>query len=246
MRTFSFVACLFVATTSASAQGISYRIEGEATWWWEASADGGATWTPSFLEVPAGQGVVKVRASCAFPPGPRHYFAGAMIDQTITGLNHAGLNDTVVVTDQGFTNPQTLNSLRFGNVLKIDDESDTLPPGEGPSNWGIFQPGHAVGPWTYANPVLGLMDFDLYLDGTAGDRLIDAWWRDWSAYFPNDPIIANMGPAILMLNRNLVDWDYIYPDLTVNPLTIRVIPAPGAVALLLAPWFGVTLRRHRD
>lgn len=95
-----------------------------------------------------------------------------MIDQTITGMNGAGLSDTAIVTDRGFANQQTLVPRRFGNVLKIDDVSDSLPPGMGASHWGVFQPGHAVGPYTYANPVLGLLDFNLNLDGSVGDRHI--------------------------------------------------------------------------
>lgn len=178
----------------------------------------------------------------SFPVARWHYFAGARIDQTVTGLAGAGMNDTITVVDPGFANQQTLVSRRFGNVLKVDDISDTLPPGEGAGHWGIFNGGHATGPYTYANPLLGAIDFDLWLDGTEGDRVVSAWWRGWSDYFPDIP---DMGPAILMLNRDLVDWDFIYPDLTVNDLTIRVIPAPGVVALLCGACAFAGVRRRR-
>jgi hypothetical protein len=240
-RTVLTVLFALLSLATARAQTSTWRIEGEATWWWEASIDQGVSWTWSMLEVPQDQGTVRVRASCAFPPGRAHYFAGAMIDQVITGLDGAGMSDTVTVVDPGFTNPQTLMARRFGSVLKIDEESDTLPPGEGPSHWGIFQPGHAVGAYTYANPVLGVIEFDLHLDGTPGDRLINAWWRDWTAWFPDIP---DMGPAFLMLNRDFVDYGFIYPDLTVHDLTIRVVPSPGipAIALIATP---LVARRRR-
>jgi len=232
------------ATAPALAQG--YRLAGEATWWWEASADGGTTWTPALLEVPSTQGMVKVRACVAFPPDRWHYFQGARIDQTITGMNGAGSSDTVVVTDPGFTNQQTLASRRFGNVLKIDDVSDTLPPGEGAAHWGIFQPGFSAGPWTYANPVIGVIDFNLNLDGSEGDRFISAWWRDWTAFYPNDPVVANLPPTIRVANNNpFTGQDYIFPTLTINDLTIRVVPAPGAVALLASACAFAGVRRRR-
>lgn len=231
MRNIMAFLTVCLCTGVAFAQFTHYRFEGEATWWWEASIDNRATWTSSLLEVPQGQSVVNIRASCAFPTGPSYYFAGARIDQTITGIEGAGIGDTVVVTDPGFANQQTLVPRRFGSVLKIDDTSDTLPPGEGPGHWGIFQPGAAVGGYTYANPVLGVIDFDLYLDGTLGDRQISAWWRGWADRFPGFP---DVGPAIYILNHNAVDFDFIFPALTVNELTIRVVPAPGTTMLACA------------
>lgn len=246
MRTFMLFAFAILATNTAPAFAQGYRLTGEASWWWEASGDGGSTWSPSLLEVPATQSLVKVRASVSFPPDRWHYFMGAMIDQTITGVNGAGPNDTAVVTDPGFFNPQTLVSRRFGNVLKIDDVSDTLPPGEGSGNWGIGQPSFAAGPWTYANPVIGVIDFNLNLDGSEGDRLVSAWWRNWTAWFPNDPVVANLPPTILVANNNpFTGQDFILPTLTINDLTIRVVPAPGVVALLASACAFGGLRRQR-
>lgn len=237
------VAC---AASPALAQ-IGYRLTGEATWWWEASADNGQTWVPTLLEVPSTQSVVKVRASVAFPPDRWHYFLGAWIDQTITGVNGAGLNDTVFVTDPGFNNQQTLASRRFGNVLKIDDVSDTAPPGEGPAQWAIGQPGFSAGPWTYANPVIGVIDFNLSLDGSEGDRLVSAWWRDWSVLFPNDPVVANLPPTILVANNNpFTGQDFILPTLTINDLTIRVVPAPGVAVLFATACAFAGVRRARS
>lgn len=244
MRTLCAMFVVAIVSCAASAQG--YRLTGEATWWWEASSDGGSTWTPSLLEVSSEQSVVKVRASVAFPPDRWHYFQGARIDQMITGVNGAGLNDTVVVTDPGFTNQQTLASRRFGSVVKIDDVSDILPPGEGPGHWGIFQPGFSTGPWTYANPVLGVIDFNLNLDGSEGDRLVGAWWRDWTVFYPNDPVVANLPPTIRVANNNpFTGQDYIFPTLTIHDLTIRVVPAPSCAALLATACGFAGARRRR-
>jgi hypothetical protein len=229
-----------IVATAAHAQTV--RFEGQATWWWEASADGGATWSASTLEVPQSQGTVRVRTTCSFPPVFGYYLGGAAIDQRITGVSNAGLNDTLSILNVGIMSVQTFAARRFGNILKIDDVSDTLPPGEGSAHLFIGQPNPSIGPYTLANPITNLVVFDLHLDGSAGDRFVDAWWRDWTPNYPQIP----PGPRIHVRNRDLADPDIIVPDLTVNPLTIRVIPAPGAVAVLAAFGFAVGRRRRRD
>jgi hypothetical protein len=229
-----------VAASATHAQTV--RFEGQATWWWEASADGGATWSQSVLEVPSNQPAVRVRAACSFPQVFGYYFGAAFIDQRITGLNNAGLGDSLTILNVGILSAQTFAARRFGNVLKIDDINDVLPPGEGQGHLGIGQPNPSIGPYTLANPIINLVVFDLHLDGSAGDRFVDAWWRDWTPNYPQIP----PGPRIHVRNRDLADPDIIVPDLTVNPLTIRVIPAPGAVAVLLAPGLAIARRRRRD
>ena len=66
--------CAFLLLTLAprAIAQVGYRFEGEATWWWEATIDNGATWTQGLLEVPQAETIVHVRASCAFPPGIHH------------------------------------------------------------------------------------------------------------------------------------------------------------------------------
>jgi hypothetical protein len=241
MKALVFATTSMVMVAVANVQTAGYRFEGTATWWWEASADGGTTWTQTLLEVPQEHTVVQVRASCAFPQVPRYYFGGAMIDQAITGVNGAGPNDSVNVLNVGFFNQQTIAVQRFGPILKIDDVSDTAPPGQGPGHLAIFQPSPAVGAYTYANPVTNLVRFDLLLDGTMGDRLINAWWRNWTMFFPNFP---DVGPSIFVRHNDLLDLDFIFPTLTVHDLTIRVIPAPGAVALPCPVLLWSTRRRR--
>jgi len=65
---FAILSVALLASTAAPALAQGYRLTGEATWWWEASADNGQTWAPTLLEVPSTQSVVKVRASVSFPP----------------------------------------------------------------------------------------------------------------------------------------------------------------------------------
>jgi hypothetical protein len=236
---------LFTATVFAPVAyaGFGYRFEGQANWWWEASADGGATWSQTIISVPQSQSSIRVRATCSFPPVFGYYFGGAMIDQTITGVHNSSIGDTATVLNVGFNNQQTIGVTRFGNVLKIDDASDSLPPGQGASHLGIFQPQPALGPFTLANPVTNLVVFNLHLDGSLGDRVVDAWWRSWEGYLPGMPDVS---PAIFVYNRNLNDTDLIFPSLTVNPLTIRVVPVPGIPAIALIATVLVARRRRAN
>lgn len=241
MKYFASLLCLACALP-AIGQTSGYRFEGEASWWWEASADNGLTWSANLLEVPATQSTVRVRASCAFPQVSRYYFGGALIDQVVTGLDNAGLADTISNVYFGFGSTQPIAVRRFGNILKIDDASDALPPGQGAAQLAIFQPSPAVGPYTYDNPVTNLVLFDLHLDGTMGDRLVNAWWRDWRVAFPDFPFL---GPAVVIRHQDLNDLDFIFPTLTVHDLTIRVVPAPGAVVLACVCGSIVAKRRRR-
>lgn len=236
-------ASLAVAFGCAAAPAFAqtFRFEGEATWWWEASVDGGATWSQSLIEVSQQQTSVRIRANCSFPAVNGYYLGSAIIDQRVTGVNGAGPNDNLSLISAGIMSVQTFAVSRFANVLKIDDAADTLPPGVGSSHIYIGQPNPSMGPYTLANPINGLVVFDLLLDGTSGDRHVDAWWRDWTPFFPQVP----PGPQVFIWNRSLMDPDRIVPALTVNDLTIRVIPAPGVVALLGAACAFAGVRRRR-
>ena len=222
---------------------------GTAQFWWEASADNGATWSRDLLEVDAAQPSVRVRARTSWEPRAGegvdyHYFSGSRFDVVITGVDGAGPGDLA----HGFHRTQhldswvqTIGATRFGNTIKIDDTRDTSAPGGG-SRWvTIAQPPEQfwdMGRFQTANPIQ-LFEFTLTLDGSLGERhigqvfgpLTDAPGHP-SRYF----LATWIGPT----------GGLNYPDGEggVFDLRIHVVPAPAAAALLALAAFGPRRRRR--
>ena len=205
------------AATSAIGQTVEYRLEGTAIWWREGSADGGVTWQRGTMIVPQQTPSVMIRSWCSFTQSGRQYFGGCFLDAYVGGT---GLGDAVDSPFVGYLAHGLLQPRRFGDIIKLDDVDDLEPPGLGTEWLTPSQPVPNVGPYTYANPINRLVEYQLLLDGTEGSRRVDAVFRPLPriAHLPDRPIVIH----------DMDDWFRpIAPLLTHEPLTIRVVPAPG-------------------
>jgi len=194
--------------------------DGTATWSWEASTDGGATWHRGMLEVPTSQGAVQVRSSLAFPPPPTGSgggFSTAALDGVVGG---AGPLDSVSGLNGGNLRSFNFVASRFGSTIKIDDPVDTLPPGLG-SRWAVLTQSRAQGNRSLANPII-LLSYTLTLDGSIGDRLVEGIFRQPPGYPPGHVVSIDMGMA--------QEAPTLVPFLIQEPLTIRVVPTPTTLA----------------
>lgn len=204
---------------------------------WQVSADGGAAWASGLTEVPPEQGSVLVRARASWSiDGGMYAFAGSQFDVVVKG---AAPGDEVTNARRSwpFTSGsiQTIVVQRFGDVLKVDDARDTLPPGEGPR--GVF-PGQLVPQFgtnfTTANPAT-IFEFTLQLDGSEGDRDL------WSLYIA--PPGGNTIDRVMRIYTSASGAQNT-PSTTTRGVTIRVIPAPWAGTALLAAWGAMAPRRR--
>lgn len=221
------LAIIGTAVCDAPAQ---YVLEGRATFSWEASIDGGATWTRGTLQVSPTQASVQVRASCAFTNiAPLCYFGYAEFDGTIVGVDGAGMGDWLSAESIVNQGPQfAIVGTRFGNLLKIDHLSDLALPGEGTRWVSVGQNSPSAGgptrPGSFANPYAELLSYQLNFDGTPGDRLIGGVFRQFPTLPPD---------------RNVIVWEWhgqfrtFAQQMTQDPLTIRVMPAPGVVVVAI-------------
>lgn len=201
----------------------------------QVSTDGGATWLGGTVEVEPGPRSVLVRSQFSWINSPAYAFAGAQFDAVV--LN-AGPGDEVVNPERphpyNLGSNQTIVATRFGSTIKIDDSRDTLGPGMGTR--GVF-PGQLVenfappGGFVRENPGAPFV-FGLNLDGTPGDRIIDALHTS-STGTGDSRFRAYTSP------EGAVETFYIFhPWLPINarvePATVRVVPGPGALMVLAA------------
>lgn len=209
------------------------RLEGEATIWWEASTDGGSNWQRGTVLVTDPNQRVAIRSQCQFNfPYPLNYFSGVSFDATIDRLGGSRSVDGVEQILRNTRGSQPLNVQQFQSTIKIDDIDDLQPPGQGPLWVNVVQYA-AVSPRP-DNPYL-MLRYDLALDGVRGDRLVDAVFRERGG-----PI-----PAGRYLNIGIYGSDVLYyPSLTIQPLTLRVVPAPSAGLVLFLGLFGASRRRR--
>ncbi len=203
---------------------------------WQASADNGVTWSSSSLSVPQSSVSVLVRAVVEWQrQGATEVFAGVSFDGTVEGLAGAGAADGIAVI--AAPNPIELTpraSLvsvqRIGSLLKLDDPSDTAAPGTGTS-WifaaqrSLFNAPVGYLPST-ANPV-PVFQYALVLDGSPGSRVISA--------VANASVVHFYPDWLLPTTR--------FESVAVEPLTLTVLPAPGAITLLALG--GVVAARRR-
>jgi len=221
---------LLCACPSAQAQNI--RFEGSASIWWEASFDGGATWQRELVTAPSSTRSVMVRSVCDFERGPQYYFNGIGLDGTVTGIGGAGERDVATGLRRNAVGIQPLAAQRFANVIKLDDADDREPPGLGPLRIVVVQ-SQALGPYPTITPYW-MIQYNLSLDGSTGDRVVDAWYRVPPG-FPQDRYVA------IGINFS---QDLIYPSVTNHPLTIRVVPSPASVFVVLSG-MATFVRRRR-
>jgi hypothetical protein len=121
----------------------------------------------------------------------------------------------------------SISTTRFGDLIKIDDARDMLPPGEGPryviagQNALAFADLHQ----NRNNPVY-IYTFSLDLDGP-GTRSIESIHREWLP-----PSGGN--PACLARIYTHESGSTSQPPTFLQGLDIHVVPAPASLALLVA------------
>lgn len=194
---------------------------------WEVSLNGGQTWQGETVEVADPFARVRVRAIVDwFHPGS-YAFAHVAMDITITAALEFGAADTVLdpsrIAPFSSLPNQTHVATRFGHVIKIDEVRDTLPPGHGP-RWVVCSqsPEDFSENFSTARPA-PIFEFALQLDGTVGTRIVD---HVYGRTVQGD----ELGPYVYLTPGGQVDMPR--PILR-GPLNLVVIPAPGALGLLL-------------
>lgn len=228
---FAFVAVAGLAAAANAQVGTGLVV-------YEVSDDGGATWNGGLTETVASSVLVRIRASWSDDAG-MYAFAGAQFDVVVTGVSGAGAADNAsnfARISNGVSSAQTIVATRFGNQLKIDDARDTLGPGLGTR--GVF-PGQLVEQFagtnfTSANPAT-IFTFQLNLDGSIGDRELS------SLYIA--PPGGNTIDRVMRIYTSSSGAQNM-PSTTTRGATVRVIPAPGALALMGLGGLAIARRRR--
>ncbi len=238
IKTLWLLAILTLAIVVLSASHLNaqvIRIEGEATIWWEASTDGGSTWQRGTVLVADPTHRVTIRSQCQFSfPFPLNYFGGVSFDATIARPSGSRSVDGVEHILRNTRGSQPLNAQRFQSTIKIDDIDDVLAPGQGPLWVNVVQ--YAALSPRPDNPYW-MLQYDLILDGVVGDRLIDAVFRERGGPIPPGRFV----------NIGIYGSDVLYyPSLTIQPLTLRVVPTPSVGLVLLAFLLGSSRRRRES
>ncbi len=204
-----------------------------ATVYWEGSSDGGATWHAGSIVVPQDQPEVMVRSWVSWTGADSTTaFSGTLFDGVVRNV---GPGDAIV--DIGVHRLPVIATnyvaSRFGSIIKVDQPADTLPPGLGagwlnPQNW----PSHV---FFNSQMPFPLAQFTLVLDGTAGTRQVGQVFRVPPGQPPNGVvgILTNSGLTFSILPTTAIDLD------------ITVVPAPGAIALLVLGGVVAARRRRR-
>lgn len=211
---------------------------GAADFRWQASLDGGASWHGDWLDVPEATPSVRVRALVSWSADAGYAFFWTRFDAlVVAGSGGFGDGATGLVRPHPFGqgSAQTLMATRFANTLKLDDSRDTSPPGEG-ARW--IQPSQFYEQWnddfSRSRPA-SIFEFQLDLDGTTGARLVT---QAFGGALPD----GNTTDRVLRIYTT-AQGDSNIPLTTAYPLTINVLPAPGAALPLLAGVFAQRSKR---
>ena len=234
------ILALVLCSTAAAASAQPYI--GTALFRWEGSADGGATWTPGELIVPPEHESVLVRARVSWSD-PAIRFVHAGFDVAVTG--EQGTADTAgsfAFHPRLFsTRIDWVVASRFGSTLKIDYDRDTLPPGEGPGSL-LTGSGEEFNDLPPLDHPIEIFRFRLTFDGEPGLRTVHEYFMPTTRF----------GTGMNTTDRVLVLSDYggtgrgyLLPQTTRESLNIRVLPAPGGLALLAGVALAAPRRRRR-
>ncbi|MDX2147463.1 MAG: hypothetical protein SFZ23_08055 [Planctomycetota bacterium] len=210
---------------------------GTASLTWQASLDGGETWSSNEIQTLTGTSI-RVRALASWSPDAGYSFASSRFDAFVRGLFGAGSQDTV--TEWSIPAPlltvQTVVSARFGDTIKIDDARDSNPPGRGNYSLSPLQQFEQSGvPHTRANPV-AVFQYTLNLDQSAGVREVSsAWFR---------PPVGAVVPIRLWRGPAGADLQNV-PATTLVPLRINVVVPAPAPTIVVATGMACMLRRRR-
>ncbi|MDX2148707.1 MAG: hypothetical protein SFZ23_14435 [Planctomycetota bacterium] len=221
-----FTGAASLATSSALAQ------VGTATFTWQASADGGQTWQSNLIDVLPRQ-TMQIRGLFDWSPDAGLLMGGAGFDATIDGAGEDDAPDAFARREPFASNePQTIVASRFGTTIKIDDSRDTRPPGNGTRGVRISQAWPDTGsPFTLDKPLV-FLTFNFTIDASVISRIVSSTFRNGN---------TSDTPPFLWLRNN---GGPNRPTTTTVPLTIPVIPAPGAAAFMTFGMLAAARRRR--
>lgn len=199
----------------------------------EASTDGGHNWQSGLVQLDPVPSTVQVRIRADWTPEAGYAFRSTRFDVVISDCGEGDSASTFARPEPFTAVTQTIVATRFGTVIKIDDARDTLPP----SMWHYYavipaQHAEDFNPNFNSNRPVTIFTFDVHLDGTPGERSLDALVLRDTFNVPVTWIYRSArGEAVSM--RTVVE-----------PLIVRVVPAPGAFAMLASALL-VSSRRRR-
>lgn len=199
-----------------------------AQWYWEGSIDGGTSWTRHMMTISDSTPAVQIRARCEFVPTSPvpSYYGAVSFDPFVSGTSAGDsiLQSSINAGEARMSLPVVVS--RIGDVLKIDQAVDTLPPGQGPRFTSSVQ----TAPTSNPNPVMSnpitVFAYTLQLEGRRGTRVVDAAFYQGSVFGPSQYLITFKSGGDFLERFNVY-----YHELQDFPLTISVVPAPSAVAL---------------
>lgn len=234
-RTVLIAAICLQFSAAARAQ---YLPQGSATWRWEASLDGGASWQGGTIETLHNPRVVLVRAIVSFEDfGTPSYLTGTRLDPYV--LTNAPGDDILSLTTPAGSVSRLVSlatsPVHLPGMLKIDSASDLLQPGAGPSWTFVGQPGYQVITEPITDNPMWAMGFTLLMDDTPGDRVVQGVFQE-RASSPGRPIFIETRPWAGFGYAETVEQ---------SPVTIRLVPAPASAAVAVLGAALVTGRRKR-
>lgn len=200
---------------------------------WQVSADNGATWNSGRTTLQSASPVL-VRAVASWSGVPSGLgLGGTMFDVTISNAGQAdGARDFVRALT--FVQ-QTIAATRLANnVIKIDDDRDTRPPGLDRFGVNVAQEIPVVGNFNSANP-LTLFTFALDVDASVGVRRVS------SVFQPSFPDVA----FAIFTTPTGGQVRIPIASIAVVPAEVEIVPAPGAAAVLTLAGIAAVRRRRR-
>lgn len=248
MKRYSFTlrvcACLFAVTALlCRTPSTIAQTPITATFAWEVSADGGATWQRGTVGVPQSQSSVLVRAWVGWNRDlPSQTFSQCQFDATVTtpGRQSADIIDHVNEGNAGWWSQNggqgigNFGITAFADVQKIDDIRDIDAPGQGPRWISPLNLSPVIGGLHEENPAI-VFNYRLTLDGMAGDRHIGAIFRVLDPQNP-DRLVRIYTDGVSPANV----------PTTVLDAVVTVIPAPTTAFLFGASTLLISSRRRRS
>ncbi len=222
---------------------------------WQLSLDNGTTWQAGNVSAPPTQSSVWVRAvttvrdnGVPVPSGIAPNFLAAAIEGW--SLTAAPTNDQVVgisvltpsVPAAALSAPfaqASLMSRRFGSLLIADRRGDTSPPGEG-LGIGIRNLAGGAGQVPATTNPLPIFVMSVALDGSFGDRVFSGafvGFTDFSFIAPSNSVAVG--------NPFLASSTWQVAPVTQTPVTLTIIPSPGAATCAIAGAMFAVRRRRR-
>lgn len=229
---FAFCTCvlLFAAVSQAQPTGVVLS--------WRFSVDGGNSWSPDAITLPEStlasvlvQGIVSWQSNTSTADG----FVSLSFDPFVQRTSGSGVNDWIksplLLANGGLAPRPGIAVSAFQGLLKIDRDTDLLPPGLGP-NWVTPAQTPVFEGFNLSNPI-PILSYSYTLDGTPGVRTVSSAIAQRS-----DETNAQFFDADIGVSTP------IYVPVTQLPATITVIPAPSPLAAILLAGLLASRRRR--